>query len=181
MKNRVLGASSNQNLRLPSVFSTFCVLPWMECIPGPTAEVKLCCIADSSLKTKTGKPYRLNTVSLDKVWNGYGIRQVRKKMLVGKKVKACSHCYYQKSIGQTSYRESCNKEWLNSPSGQEIIRRVEYSQKNDGRVDIPPLYFDFRWCFGTQLTRQLPIGGIKWRNRKRSSEDTLQKHRRSVF
>ena len=66
-------------------------------------------------------------------------------MLAGKKVKACSHCYYQKSIGQTSYRESCNKEWLNSPSGQEIVRRVEYSQKNDGRVDLPPLYFDFRW------------------------------------
>ena len=79
MKNHVLGASSNQTLKLTSVSSTFCVLPWMEFILGPTAEVKLCCIAESSLKTKTGRPYRLNTVSIDKIWNGYGIREVRKK------------------------------------------------------------------------------------------------------
>lgn len=65
-------------------------------------------------------------------------------MLEGKKIKACSHCYYQENIGRTSYRESFNKTWLRSGFGKDILERVQQSRTNGYRVEKQPLYLDIR-------------------------------------
>ena len=123
---------------------TFCVYPWMEFIVGPDKNARLCCIADGVLLSKSNRPYSLDKVSLNKIWNSEAIRDVRKKMLAGEKIKACSRCYYLEDIGQTSYRQIFNKTWLDSEHGNEIINRILKSKKNNFSVDVPPLYLDLR-------------------------------------
>ena len=139
-----LDSLSDPAAEIPFFSPTFCVYPWMEFIVGPTTNSRLCCIAKGAIKTETGKFYSTEKFSIDEIWNSYGFREARKKMLSGQKIKACSHCYYQESLGRTSYRESFNREWLTSSSREEILRRVETSRTNGGRVDSPPLYLDIR-------------------------------------
>lgn len=148
MSSEAISQKSDSKLtpeqEIPSFSSTFCVYPWMEFIVGPTTHIKLCCIAEGSMKNKSGEFYSTEKFSMDEVWNSSCMREVRKKMLSGKKIQACSHCYYQESLGRTSYRQSFNREWLSSSSREDIIKRVEDSRTNDGRVDAPPLYLDIR-------------------------------------
>ena len=127
-----------------SVSSTFCVYPWMEFIIGPGKDTKICCISSGSLESKSQKPYLMNQVTLAEIWNGEGMKDIRRKMIAGEKIETCGHCYYQEDIGLTSYRQSFNENWLNSVYGKEITRRVEKSKKNDFVVDSPPLYLDIR-------------------------------------
>ena len=144
MSDRALDSKSSQISEVHSFSPTFCVYPWMEFIVGPTAHMKLCCIAQGALKTESGESYTTENSSMEDVWNSYGMREVRKKMLSGKKIKDCAHCYYQESLGRTSYRQTFNREWLMGPFGEEIVRRIEISRATDGRVDSPPLYLDIR-------------------------------------
>ena len=65
-------------------------------------------------------------------------------MLAGEKIKACEHCYYQESIGRSSYRQSFNKQWLSSDLGKNILNRVEKSRTNGFKVEEAPLYLDIR-------------------------------------
>ena len=124
---------------------TFCVYPWMEMLVGPVPWAKLCCIASDSLCSSKGQYYSMAEYTPEEIWNSEGFREVRKKMLEGKKLRECSHCYYQESVGKKSYRESFNKEWLErSPHGGEIKRRVEKSRVLNFQVDSPPLYLDIR-------------------------------------
>ncbi len=123
---------------------TFCVYPWMELILGPTMHIRLCCIAETAVEDKEGRVYTFGETLLEDYWNSYGLRQVRKKMLAGEKIKACKHCYYQENIGRTSYRQSFNREWFESESGTEILDRIKQSRTNGYRVERSPLYLDVR-------------------------------------
>ncbi|MCZ0933480.1 MAG: twitch domain-containing radical SAM protein, partial [Oligoflexia bacterium] len=131
-------------MKAPEISPTFCVYPWMEFIVGPTSHIKICCIAETAVVDERNRTYNFEEDSIEEYWNSWGLRQVRKKMLAGEKIKACGHCYYQESIGRTSYRQSFNKEWLESEHGKNILNRVEKSKKNDFRVEEPPLYLDIR-------------------------------------
>lgn len=130
--------------KIPEISPTFCVYPWMEFLLGPTKHARACCVFETSIKDENQQPYSFDKTSLSSYWNGYGLKQIRKAMLEGKKVKGCSHCYYQESIGENSYRKSCNKEWFSSEQGEEILNRVKKSQTNDYFVEEQPLYLDIR-------------------------------------
>ena len=121
---------------------TFCVYPWMEMIIGPTHEAKLCCIASGSIQSPKGHGYDTVNHTLQEIWDSDGIRIVREKMLKGEKIKECSHCYYQESVGKESYRQSFNRQWLSK--FPEIHRRIEKSKRENFYVDSPPLYLDIR-------------------------------------
>ena len=122
---------------------TFCVYPWMEMIIGPDHRTRLCCIASKDLKSPKGHNYNVVEYTLEEIWNSDAIRIVREQMLKGEKIKDCSHCYYQESVGKESYRQSFNKQWL-SQFSEEIHRRIENSKKENFYVDSPPLYLDIR-------------------------------------
>ena len=148
MSSEVKSQKSDSKLtpeqKVPFFSSTFCVYPWMEFIVGPTRHIKLCCIAEEGMRDESGKIYNTEQFPIDEIWNGSSMREVRKKMLSGEKIRACSHCYYQESLGRTSYRQSFNREWLSGSLREDIIKRVEDSQTNGGRVNAPPLYLDIR-------------------------------------
>mgnify|MGYP003336378995 FL=1 len=47
--------------------------------------------------------------TLDEIWNGAPMRDVRAKMLAGEKIKGCNRCYEQEESGFFSMRMSANK------------------------------------------------------------------------
>ncbi|MCY4523326.1 MAG: twitch domain-containing radical SAM protein, partial [Halobacteriovoraceae bacterium] len=109
---------------------------------GPDKNTMLCCHASKPLLSKSNRPYSIDKFSLDEIWNSEGMRNIRKKMLLGEKIDACSYCYYQSHIGGISKRESFNNIWLNSSFETEIIRRILKSKNNNYLVNSPPLYLD---------------------------------------
>ena len=130
--------------KTPEISPTFCVYPWMELNIGPTEHIKICCIADKAVEDEKGRTYTFEEDSLEDYWNGYGLKKIREKMLSGEKIKACKTCYFQESIGRTSYRQSFNEQWFKSASGADILNRVEKSKVNGFRVERPPIYLDIR-------------------------------------
>ena len=65
--------------QIPEISPTFCVYPWMEFMLGPTPDIKLCCISNTSVKDQEGKPYRISKTTPKEYWNSYGLRKIRKK------------------------------------------------------------------------------------------------------
>ena len=128
---------------IPEISPTFCVYPWMETILDTYGIFTVCC-AGKSIKDKKGREYNLEEDRLEDYWNSWGLREIRRKILEGEKVPECKWCYYQESIGQTSYRKDHNKEWLESKYAKDILDRVEKSRTNGYRVEKPPLHLDIR-------------------------------------
>ena len=129
--------------QIPEISPTFCVYPWMETILDVHGVFAPCC-AGEAIKNKKGRVYNLVEDRLEDFWNSWGLREIRRKMLEGEKVPECKWCYYQESIGQTSYRKDHNKEWLESKYAEDILDRVEKSKTNGYRVKEPPLHLDIR-------------------------------------
>lgn len=123
---------------------TFCVYPWVEMMANTTGEHSYCCIAKQKSILKENKiPYRVGQDTFQDAWNSDFMKNLRKDMLDGKKISACETCYFQESIGQTSYRERHNDYWTNK-LGEDLDKRIEKSIENDYSVDDPPVYLDLR-------------------------------------
>ena len=131
--------------KIPEISPTFCVYPWMEFNIGATPYVRLCCLSPINVEDKKGGIYPFGEQSLDNYWNSWGLRQVRKKMLNGEKLKYCHFCYLQEKFpGHSSYRQDNNRYWLKSKHGKDILERVKKSRTNGYRVEKQPLYLDIR-------------------------------------
>ncbi len=124
---------------------SFCVYPWIEQVVQSNGKMSFCCVAKGGgmVMKEDGSGFRAGTDSLADAWNSDHMRSIRQGMLEGKQVAGCELCYFQESIGKTSYREMHNEEWLNKARA-EIETRVEASQASDFRVDKPALYLDLR-------------------------------------
>ena len=83
---------------------TFCMYPWIHLHAFPTGEAYPCCNTEMS---ETVGNTRYDT--LDEIWNGAPMRDVRSKMLAGEKIKGCNRCYEQEESGFFSMRMSANK------------------------------------------------------------------------
>ena len=131
------------------IFSpTFCIYPWVQFIFGPSEQnVRLCCLSQNNfLKDKSGQYYSFKTHTLDEIWNGTHLREIRKKMLKGEKIKHCQQCYNYEHIGSISLRNWSNKEWLSdsSPHKEFALNKVKKSMNNDYRIS-PPNFLDIRF------------------------------------
>ena len=56
---------------------TFCLAPWIHSFISPQGERKLCCISENVIGTN---------VTLEEMWNGDEMKDVRKKMLNGEEM-----------------------------------------------------------------------------------------------
>ncbi len=126
---------------------TFCVVPWTSFLLGPTGtNIKMCCYAWSfPLKTPDGQPYSFTKHTLDEIWNGKSMREIRKKMLTGKEVKNCHTCYEYEVKSNNSPRNVFNQQYLSdsSPYRKIILNKVKNSVENDYKTS-PPNYLDVR-------------------------------------
>lgn len=83
---------------------TFCIYPWIHLHAYPTGEAYPCCHAE--MKYPVGS-CRDNT--LEEIWQGDAMRQLRDDMLNERPNNACARCYEQEEAGFFSGRRSANK------------------------------------------------------------------------
>jgi radical SAM protein with 4Fe4S-binding SPASM domain len=83
---------------------TFCIYPWIHLHAYPTGEAYPCC--HSEMKYPVGN-CRENT--LEEIWQGASMQQLRADMLSETTNPACGRCYEQEANGFFSGRKSANK------------------------------------------------------------------------
>jgi MoaA/NifB/PqqE/SkfB family radical SAM enzyme len=83
---------------------TFCVLPWVHAATLTDGNVQLCCVAGR------GSGVNLNEQTLSEYWNSEHVRDARRRMLAGRKVKACQRCYLTAPLQSIDLRlgNTCN-------------------------------------------------------------------------
>ena len=84
---------------------TFCIYPWIHLHAYPTGEAYPCCHAEM----KPGVVGNCRTQTLEQIWNGEPMQQLRKDMLSETPHAACTRCYEQEESGFFSGRRSANK------------------------------------------------------------------------
>jgi MoaA/NifB/PqqE/SkfB family radical SAM enzyme len=84
---------------------TFCIYPWIHLHAHPTGEAYPCCLAEY----KVGQVGHCHTQTLEEIWTGEPMQQLRDNMLNEKPSAACARCYEQEASGFFSQRQSSNK------------------------------------------------------------------------
>lgn len=78
---------------------SLCAFPWIHNYSGPQYERQLCCTAKPDMPELTG-------TTEEEYMNSPTMKQIRLDMLEGKKIDACSNCYYREEVGLVSMREN---------------------------------------------------------------------------
>lgn len=116
---------------------SFCVMPWLHLHAWPSGEAYLCCIADA------GNPDAvvgdLSKESIAQVMNNDKMKSIRKKMLNGEKIPACSNCYRMEGLKDFSWRKGFNKQFA-----KHIPDLIEDTSAA-GEITTRLLYVDFRF------------------------------------
>jgi sulfatase maturation enzyme AslB (radical SAM superfamily) len=84
---------------------TFCIYPWIHLHAYPTGEAYPCCHAEM----KPGVVGNCRTNTLEEIWTGEPMKQLRADMLSETPHAACTRCYEQEASGFFSGRRSANK------------------------------------------------------------------------
>ena len=112
---------------------TFCMMPWLHIHAFPDGRAYPCCFALD--KYPVGD---LNKDSMETVFNGPAMREMRVNMLNNKKSKQCGKCYDQEKSGFFSLRLSSNKHFGHN------IGMVENTDE-EGNADFVIKYWDIRF------------------------------------
>lgn len=112
---------------------TFCMLPWMHLHAFPDGRAYPCCFAFDKLHVGN-----VNEQSMEEVFNGDKMKQLRLNMLDNKKSRECVKCYDQEESGFFSLRMSSNKHFGHN------IGMTENTQ-SDGTADFIIKYWDIRF------------------------------------
>ena len=112
---------------------TFCMLPWLHLHAFPDGRAYPCCFALD--KYPVGD---LNKDSMETVFNGPDMKQLRKNMLENKPSRQCTKCYDQEKSGFFSLRLSANKHF-----GHNV--HMTHRTQDDGPADFIIKYWDIRF------------------------------------
>jgi radical SAM protein with 4Fe4S-binding SPASM domain len=112
---------------------TFCMMPWLHLHAFPDGRAYPCCFALDRYPVGD-----LNKDSMETVFNGEDMRQMRLNMLNNKPSKQCSKCYDQEKSGFFSLRLSSNKHFGHN------ISMIDSTQP-DGSADFVIKYWDIRF------------------------------------
>lgn len=116
---------------------TFCVLPWLHAATLTDGSVQLCCVSGG------GSGVNLNEQTLSDYWNSEYVKDARRRMLAGRKVKACQRCYREEALGRRSHRIVENEVWRER-CGDEAIEQLIGKTEPDGTLEAPVQYVDLR-------------------------------------
>ena len=112
---------------------SICRYPWVHSYIGSQYERKLCCISEDIVpeeKTQT-KDF----------WNSSVMKDVRKRMIAGEKINACSVCYKNEEQNIQSLRQ---QSWKDHQTEEEMISDAISKTEEDGSISELPVYFDYR-------------------------------------
>jgi len=117
---------------------TFCILPWIHLILLPDGLLRVCCVAGEYIK-KNGVPMSVYHYPVEEIWNSEHMRSVRRRMLQGRSVPGCTHCYLLEKTSGSSYRIQSNTRW-SAKLGRLFHELVNESTSLDFAVPRLPLY-----------------------------------------
>jgi len=84
---------------------TFCIYPWIHVHAYPTGEAYPCCHAEMGI----GEIGNCRKNTLEEIWQGQPLQQLRDDMLNERPNSTCQRCYEQEESGFFSGRRSANK------------------------------------------------------------------------
>ena len=114
--------------------NTMCALAWRNINTTPQGQCKLCCnISDNIVIKHNNTPVDWGKQSVDEIWNGLYMQNVRNNMLQNQPVDDCKVCYDIESAGNASPRTHANRDY------SDVI-----SQPLTGINDVLPTSFDLR-------------------------------------
>jgi len=113
----------------------YCPVPWREQMIESNGAIRLCCLAQTTIRNDDGTEANVATDSLDKIWNNKHMQEIRQSMIDGVKDDMCKACYQHEANNGYSNRENELEEYLTFKS--------EYS--SDIIVDDKPNYYDVRF------------------------------------
>jgi radical SAM protein with 4Fe4S-binding SPASM domain len=136
-KNKlIMKLDKNKPIPGDEISETFCVLPWIHLNTWPNGNVYPCCLTD--WRNEVGN---MKDNTLEEIWNNDKMKDIRKKMLEGKKHSNCDKCYQQESYGLQSTRIASNG-WYRDHIPTITNKTNKETGHND---DFKLLYWDFRF------------------------------------
>lgn len=114
---------------------TFCILPWIHLNTWPNGNVYQCCI--TNYKNSCGNTTE-NT--LEEIWNGDHMRELRQHMLKGQKHSSCERCYMLEDNNLQSFRQAANKNFA-----KHIPDAIEKTESDGTSNEFKMIYWDFRF------------------------------------
>ncbi len=112
---------------------TFCMMPWLHLHAFPDGRAYPCCFGLDQYPVGD-----LNKSSMEEVFNGKDMREMRLNMLSNKPSRQCGKCYDQEKSGFFSLRLSSNKHFGHN------IGMIDNTQA-DGTADFVIKYWDIRF------------------------------------
>ncbi len=112
---------------------TFCMMPWLHLHAFPDGRAYPCCFGLDQHPVGN-----LNKNSMEEVFNGKDMREMRLNMLSNKTSRQCGKCYDQEKSGFFSLRLSSNKHFGHN------ISMIDNTQA-DGSADFVIKYWDIRF------------------------------------
>lgn len=112
----------------------FCMIPWIHLHGWPDGRAYPCCLGEDQHPVGN-----LKEQTLEEVWNGNDMREMRRNMLQDKPCRQCTRCYEQESAGFSSMRNNANKNF-----GQHIAE-VDQTQANGTMTPMKLRYWDIRF------------------------------------
>ena len=90
---------------------TFCNYPWNHNYVHTNGKMRLCCTTIQDIPGDDGYTvFDASKHSLDDYWNSERMREIRRRMIAGEKVRDCERCYEQEAQGVKSLRNTAGKD-----------------------------------------------------------------------
>jgi hypothetical protein len=83
---------------------TWCVNAEHALSIGTNGDARICCMVESELKDDNGKPFNVETSSIDEIFNSTEIIRVRQNLRLGVKDPGCKKCWNEEDAGRASKR-----------------------------------------------------------------------------
>ena len=85
----------------------FCDKPFNHNYVHPNGKMRLCCTTVQDLPTDNNyNLFDANKHSIDDYWNSNRMKEIRRKMIAGEKIRDCERCYRQEEQGVESLRST---------------------------------------------------------------------------
>ena len=85
----------------------FCDKPFNHNYVHPNGKMRLCCTTIQDLPTDNNyNLFDANKHTIDQYWNSNRMKEVRRKMIAGEKIRDCEKCYQQEEKGTASLRST---------------------------------------------------------------------------
>ena len=85
----------------------FCDKPFNHNYIHPNGKMRLCCTTVQDLPTDNNyNLFDANTHSINDYWNSNRMKEIRRKMIAGEKIRDCERCYRQEEQGAESLRST---------------------------------------------------------------------------